>query len=356
MTSNSYPTPHHFLLLQAGLLKKETAKKAWNIFTKHTDLQDMDPVSYSLLPLVYQNMRTAHGETLHIPKSIYKHTWALNSRLIAAANRVSELLASHNIPSTFIKGAALLKDVYQDIGARVIGDVDILIPLQDAKKAACLLFDAGWISTEGITKETIDGFIRRTHALLLKHPDGNVIDLHWHALEESGLDELLASFPKNVPVSIEDHLLHTLFHGTKFSPFPLIRWVADATKIVETHPQLDWDLFFEEAERLRIRSIIDAPLHYLQRHQFASIPRFKKHQGTPFEKKYMLYHNRKRSVLLAEFYDHYYALKRTSTSRVPLLRLPQFIMQKKALRSWRELFAFSWHTLKKKSRHLFFTR
>ena len=68
-------------------------------------------------------------------KSIYAINKARNEILLEEAKELSELLVENNIKHIFLKGTALLlSNVFEDIGERMIGDIDFIIQHKDEEK------------------------------------------------------------------------------------------------------------------------------------------------------------------------------------------------------------------------------
>ena len=68
-------------------------------------------------------------------KSIYAINKARNEILLEEAKELSELLVKNNIKHIFLKGTALLlSNVFEDIGERMIGDIDFIIQHKDEEK------------------------------------------------------------------------------------------------------------------------------------------------------------------------------------------------------------------------------
>ncbi|MDA9308908.1 nucleotidyltransferase family protein [Flavobacteriaceae bacterium] len=68
-------------------------------------------------------------------KSIYAINKARNEILLEEAKELSELLVENNIKHIFLKGTALLlSNVFEDIGERMIGDIDFIIQGKDEEK------------------------------------------------------------------------------------------------------------------------------------------------------------------------------------------------------------------------------
>ena len=73
-------------------------------------------------------------------KNIHAINKARNTLLLAEAKELSELLYKNNIKHIFLKGTALLlSNVFEDIGERMIGDIDFIIQHKDEQKVEKVL-------------------------------------------------------------------------------------------------------------------------------------------------------------------------------------------------------------------------
>ena len=73
-------------------------------------------------------------------KNIYSINKARNTVLLKEAKELSELLYKNNINHIFLKGTALLlSNVFEDIGERMIGDIDFIIQHKDEQKVKKVL-------------------------------------------------------------------------------------------------------------------------------------------------------------------------------------------------------------------------
>lgn len=73
-------------------------------------------------------------------KEIYSINKARNEILLSEAKELSELLYKNNIKHIFLKGTALLlSNVFEDIGERMIGDIDFIIQHKDEENVKRVL-------------------------------------------------------------------------------------------------------------------------------------------------------------------------------------------------------------------------
>ena len=73
-------------------------------------------------------------------KNIFEINKARNRILLSEAKELSELFYKNNIKHIFLKGTALLlSNVFEDIGERMIGDIDFIIQHKDEEKVKKVL-------------------------------------------------------------------------------------------------------------------------------------------------------------------------------------------------------------------------
>lgn len=345
MSLNCFPTPQQRLLLQAALHPEPQARSAWQRYTAQVDLQQVDWVSTTFFPLIYRRF-----EDNLTCKSVYRHTWAQNQSQLFQLKTLLPRFQNEGIVPCLLKGAALIAKYYRDPGLRVMGDIDLLIPRFQIHRAHALLLQEGWHSD--ISTLPLD----RSHALMLKKKGAPSLDLHWHLYADNGLDERLrkASY-KTIPLDsqvhtleAEDQLIHTLSHGLKYSPVPLIRWIPDASQILAKTPSFDWDYFFFQAIQLGWELPLFTALRYLAQESFAPIPsstlqRIDRHRPTRREKNYfaLLTQKPKRILTISQLYWHSHCRNHTSQNRLLLwATLPSYIKKVRNLKSWRQWLPF----------------
>jgi hypothetical protein len=104
--------------------------------------------SHYVFPALYCNLKRA--DFLHyLPTDLLeymKHITDLNrernQQIIEQAKEINELLLVNNITPIFLKGTGnLLEGLYEDIGERMVGDIDLIISLENVKKADKILRD-----------------------------------------------------------------------------------------------------------------------------------------------------------------------------------------------------------------------
>ena len=139
---------------------------------------------HMVLPAVYLNLKNADLLSL-LPQDLVDYCEEIthlnrerNKALIKQAKKISLLLRSQDITAVFLKGTAhLLENLYEDIGERMVGDIDFIVAENQIEKAANLLIQKGYkpkgafISTKQMDSK---------HYPRLIHPtELAAVEIHW---------------------------------------------------------------------------------------------------------------------------------------------------------------------------------
>lgn len=139
---------------------------------------------------IYYNARTnalldvIPPKAAAVLKTKYYQVSILNSKLKGVIENISSLCYKNRI--TLVKGSSLINDFYDDLGARYMGDVDIMVRKSDRDSVWNALINGGWSCDEW------PGFKSKYHALLSdveyktmhyiyrETPSGRYFaDIHW---------------------------------------------------------------------------------------------------------------------------------------------------------------------------------
>lgn len=120
------------------------------------------------------------------------YRWSVCHDLLLQGHLRLILLAfrDHGIPVIVLKGAALAKKLYSQIGLRPMKDIDILVRQPDVSEARSILDTLGFEGPDSQTLE--DLFINHHHHIAprLHRDTGAKIDLHWQLARPDRLHEL----------------------------------------------------------------------------------------------------------------------------------------------------------------------
>ena len=272
-----FPSREQEHLLRAALLKGEVAQSSFEEWLSMVDLDEIDLGSYRLLPLLYANLKKskiAHP-LMNKFKGAHRHAWYENQVLFQAMADLLRLFRKSGIKTMALKGAALNQLYYGDSGQRPMQDFDILVPTTDAVKAIALMRQSHWRSKIPFQQLLKTYRLSFTHACSFRNPRGLEMDLHWHALYtslfhladedfwQSAVEIGIHEVP-TLAMNPTDQLFHVCVHGACWNYVPPIRWVADAAKILEKTPEIDWNRMQFLAEKHRLILPLRDTLKYLK--------------------------------------------------------------------------------------------
>lgn len=206
---------------------------------------------HACTPLWYVRLRD-HGLLGRLPRDLAAYLGHLhaanrarNSRLRAELAGVVDLLGAAGIPVLLLKGAAAFVDrLYPDPGARMMADLDLLVPEDRCFGAQARLKAEGWREEPGNTSLRDPAPFNAKHAHLpsLHHPEqGITLELHYKvAYGQAGrvLDTGAAWQASRAgeldgrPVRRLDpsrRLLHQALHATQ----PHAEWIRGAIRLAD---------------------------------------------------------------------------------------------------------------------------
>jgi hypothetical protein len=213
-------------------------------------LQTLKSVCWDAVP---QNTRLAL--TLFNKSNLQK-----NLLFTAELFRLLGRFQRNEIPVAAFKGPVLAYSVYGDLSLREFGDVDVIVPEANLRKAEDILIASGY-QADFPDRDFRSAFLRYTGQYAFRnHQTGISVDLHWR-LTSKGM-----AFPiqpaelwpklsqatvagKTIPTLAHDDLALLLAaHGTKSGWRNLI-WVCDFAELLRKHQDTDWVAAFERAQR-----------------------------------------------------------------------------------------------------------
>ncbi|MGE5445171.1 MAG: nucleotidyltransferase family protein [Ignavibacteriales bacterium] len=275
-----WPTREQELLLRAALLQDKDAIAAWEEWKLTADIEQIDPGSERLFPLLYHNLITHEIKDPLVGKlkAFYLRTWRRNQLLFYKTATLLRFFHTAGVQTMVLKGVALTALYYRDYGLRPMGDVDILVRTDKALEAIGLLRKLGWTPDS----ESPENLISVSHAVAFKNVSERAVDLHWHVLHESRRSDEDDNFWEGaVSISFNnvstcalnpaDQLLHVCAHGVKWNDVPPFHWVADAMTIINS-AQIDWDRVISQSQNHRLVLPIRDALNYLRNKLDAYIP------------------------------------------------------------------------------------
>ena len=288
-TADVLPEKQHECLLQAALLSGDDVVKAWTDWKSIvSDIDRLDGRSYQLFPLVYRNLERfgVKDEATDRLKSVYVYHWAKNRVALQQLRAIIDGLNSLGVKNLVLKGGALIPLYYGAVGTRVMGDLDILVSVQDFQKAADFLRGVNWIPRK--RPQRFDP--RFFYSITFNASEGAAvgkfeIDLHCHVLFEACDSDADALFWEgSLPFVFQgvntrvlcptDQLLHACVHGIKKEwSDSNYKWIPDAMMILRYEGErVDWDRLVMLSEKFGVAPLLAISLSYLAESMGANIP------------------------------------------------------------------------------------
>ncbi|QVY65345.1 nucleotidyltransferase family protein [Polaribacter sp. Q13] len=176
---------------------EEKNKQEIEIQLKTTEI-DWDSVvkvstGHFVFPALYCNLKRANF--LHyLPEELVNYMIHItnlnrerNEQIIEQAKEINELLLTNNITPIFLKGTGnLLEGLYEDIGERMVGDIDFIFSEEDYTKAIKLLTNNEYSK---VHKTTYDFPQFKHHPRLQKLKKIAAVEIHKELLIEKYADE-----------------------------------------------------------------------------------------------------------------------------------------------------------------------
>jgi hypothetical protein len=285
-TAAFLPTPTQELLLKACLFEGDEATAAWRAWRTATSLDNIDAGSVRLLAMLAQNMRRLAVEEPAFGKysGVQRRTWARNQLLIRGAALASQQLLGARIPTMVLKGIVLVSRCYNGLSLRPMGNVDLLVPRNDALRAIDVMQLHGWRMRHGGSRPHRPADFATIHAYPIEHPANPeiLVDVHWRLLWARFSDESEAELWRRatrfeisgvelLAPSAADMLVHICAHGARWNGLHSVRWVVDAALLMRTDA-IDWAHFVAQTERLGLALPIVSTLGYLRSAMRVPVP------------------------------------------------------------------------------------
>jgi hypothetical protein len=274
-----WPTALQEQLLVVALGVPDEAAAAWRAIRPRFVLEELEPGSFELMPLVYSMLAEAVPEEplLERLKGIYRREWVRNSVLVERTKEVVASLDAAGIRALFVEGAVLGARYYPAAALRTSWFVDALVEEADADVALGALAAAGWTRppagpprerwalTAGDQTVCV---VRTTPAYDFVdrgRPQQSTAPL-WEQAEPFVLGgaELLTTGPTET-------LLAVCVAGARVQEPPTLTWLLDAAMIARAG-DVDWTRLVELARsRAQAPRLADA-LAYLSRLPGVDVP------------------------------------------------------------------------------------
>ena len=277
-----WPDERERWLLRAASFPDQRGHEAWRQWRAGFDPERLTLQDQRLLAAAFRSLRAAGADGATDPAfalaaRLYRRTWYLNNLAVRRAGDDRRSARGRADPGDRFQGLALARLHYDDLGARPMQDVDLLVHPEDATAAVTALRGLGYevLASEG------PGLGPLKYGTHLTDADGNEVDVHFYSLIESADDSDLWEQPVNLALgrttalalAPAEQLLHVCAHGMRHSAETPIGWIADAMAILgSSQDTLDWDRLVALTVQRRLSASVGAALTWLREEMPAPVP------------------------------------------------------------------------------------
>ncbi len=269
----SWPKGVVDLLVRTALCPAPEAARAWQAWKQARDFDDITWDEMRLLVPVAARLVELDPASPLRPRidGLAKHLWTRTQLKLRETAHALDCLNQAGVPLLVFKGGAQYAEGLAVSPRRVMGDIDILVRLDDADRTLDALKLGGWTPASGDSF----AFLRRLAAARLrgnfrKGPNGE-IDLHvtpFHfSRDAERLDAALWSRAKAARLALQpvlvpdptDSMLLLLAHAAEGTGGD---WAIDAATRIERQ-EIDWNRLVETADERGLVPACRAGLGYL---------------------------------------------------------------------------------------------
>lgn len=188
------------------------------------------------------------------------NTWAHNEVLLTFAKKMNE-----NFPELiFLKGISLLDDVYDDLGARFMSDIDILVPIDTLSGVESFLTSEGFSKIKSSMWYGNDFKIEYNK---IENEREINIELHSRLFYHVLKNDWNYSYKNLKKLSTEDNLIHIIGHCGFNHNFQKIYWMIDIyLYLYKYEKDIDVDILLKRAKELKLVKVFGAALYILDRY------------------------------------------------------------------------------------------
>jgi hypothetical protein len=285
LSGSFWPSDQQTLLLRAALWKGDRSANAWLRLRPSFDLDRLEPSSYVLLPLMYQQLEQLGLENQLLPKlrGIYRRTWYLNQLRLDRLKPALEAVHESDVDPLVVSSWELPICYYRDLGLRAVPELSLLVRPASVGRASQALSEAGWTGPV----EPSESFLRSRPYARFEGANGATCLISWRLFHEF-VDPARGREPEDLwEPSIDfslggvaaralcptDELLNVCVSGARTSSWPTITWIVDAMAVLRASGSaIDWARFVLQARQLRATLRVLDAASFLRHELDAEVP------------------------------------------------------------------------------------
>ena len=268
-------------------IPEDTLNKVKDIMSFSLNWEEIleSALSQGIAPLLYNSLKKIRSSQF-VPEKImdklkkaHYGNVARNMYHYEELKRILEAFHEKGVKVIVLKGAALDKIVYGDIGLRTFGDLDLLVKEENLAYAKKIMSDLEYVFTSGKMSEE---WRKKKHFHLMPYiqPDKNiVVEIHWHITGDSfhiNIDEWweMAKVIKidncqALILSPEDMLIHLCLHLFNHGYNNItLRGLCDIFGTLTYYrKEINWQRFQDKVDKYKISKPVYTILYFINKHE-----------------------------------------------------------------------------------------
>jgi Uncharacterised nucleotidyltransferase len=221
---------------------------------------------HKVVPILYSRLKSACSKD--IPNSVlsslyseFKSTSTYNLFATGELIKLLELLKKQGILALPYKGPILAQLIYNNVGLRQFGDLDIVVEQKDIFAVEKLLLAHGYQPKLKMNALELVAYMQSNteHTYDFIHKEkGIFIEVHWrftpkyvspiepkHLWQDLQLFSFAGTAVNNF--SLEDYLTILCVHGSRHI-WQRLAWLCDIATLIHNHPNLNWEKVIQSAK------------------------------------------------------------------------------------------------------------
>lgn len=264
-----WPSPQQELLLRSALAEPGSALEAYQRLRPHFALQDVEPGTFPVLPLLYRAFSQIAPEDPDLPrlKGIYRNSWVRNNLMVEALAQVHDALGEAGVEAVMIGSLAAATRYYPELALRPTPTLELVVAREDLVAAVRALGRLGWSAAAPVHASTPE-------PVGMANPAGQGCLL---------LTAITPDFAPSLPtlaaatvelefggrsvraVSPADDLLLACVRGARVWPVRSVQWLVDIVQILRsTADEVDWERLLDLAAQHLQTVRLEQALGYLE--------------------------------------------------------------------------------------------
>jgi len=219
--------------------------------------------SFVYLRLAENYRELVPEEVLSQLKTIYVQNSRRNTYLGTSLIRILNLLEKNHIKAMPFKGPVQAEMIYNDIGARIFSDLDILVQKENVVQARDLILSQGFQTCVNIPESQIKNYLEKENFFqIADNIKGINIDLHWEITGRYNLVPIYYPLSKQEihhaallgktigTLNHDDLLIYLCIHGSSHC-WEKLELIYSVAKILTSARISNWENILKKAKKLK---------------------------------------------------------------------------------------------------------